>query len=421
MRLRILALIALVGLAAPARADSRSERAFRAEMYDVQRKLRALHTKPGSQVVLVTMGIGNLIWERHGHIALCVLEDNPDDDACYNYGIANFHAPISMTWGFFRGTKSFWVGKLAPEQMLEIYVYFDRTIWAQPLEFDQAQVKQVVDKLEYDILEDHKYYAYDHFDDNCTTRVRDIIDNASHGALSSIKESTDGKSYRDLAREGFYSMTVPLLITDIAMGRSTDKVPDYYQRMFLPQYLREAVHDKWKIEPVVLYERHGPPASTDTASGRFVFALVILLLTAPAWATRLWGRFQRTGMWVALVPQLILGTALWFFAIISPLPYVRGNETCLILLPLDLLLVLLPPARALLYARGRVAMLALVTLLLAVGVLHQPLFEVVLWPLIPCSVVAFWPARARKSAADLETEAASSPSPETRAARARRG
>jgi CheY-like chemotaxis protein len=47
-----------------------------------------------------------------------ILEDNPEDDACYNYGIANFHAPISMTWGFFRGTKSFWVGKLAPEQML---------------------------------------------------------------------------------------------------------------------------------------------------------------------------------------------------------------------------------------------------------------------------------------------------------------
>src|SRR5678816_3622875 len=159
------------------------------------------------------------------------------------------------------------------------------------------------------------------------------------------------------------------------MGRSTDKVPDYYQRMFLPQYLREAVHEKWKVDPVVLYERHGPPTSNDTASGRLLFALIILILTAPAWATRLWGRFQRTGMWVSLVPQLILGSVLWFFAIISPLPYVRGNETCLILLPLDLLLVLLPPARARLYARGRIAMLALVTLLLALGVLHQPLFE----------------------------------------------
>ena len=31
--------------------------------------------------------------------------------------------------------------------------------------------------------------------------------------------------------------TNSLLITDIAMGRSTDRVPTYYERMFLPQFL----------------------------------------------------------------------------------------------------------------------------------------------------------------------------------------
>jgi len=421
VRLFALALIAVLGLSRPAHADAR-DRAFRAEMYDVIRKLRAEHTQPGAQVVLVTMGIGNLIWERHGHIALCVLYDNPDDDACYNYGIANFHAPIGMTWGFFRGTRSFWVGKLAPDEMLQIYVYYDRTIWAQPLQLDPPAVKQVIDKLEYDIQEDHKYYAYDHFDDNCTTRVRDIIDKATNGALSAMKEPVDGRTYRDLAREGFYSMKVPLLITDIAMGRSTDRVPDFYQRMFLPQYLREAVHKKWGIDAVVLYERHGPPASNDDASGRFLFALVILLLTAPVWATRLWRRFERAGLWVALVPQLVLGSALWFFAIISPLPYVRGNETCLVLLPADILLALLPPARARLYARGRVVMLALLALLDLVGLLHQPLLAPILWPLVPNAVIAFWPERQQAAAAAAKDKPeATSPARETRAARARRG
>ena len=33
-------------------------------------------------VVLVTMGIGSLMWERHGHIALCVLYQNQAEDAC---------------------------------------------------------------------------------------------------------------------------------------------------------------------------------------------------------------------------------------------------------------------------------------------------------------------------------------------------
>src|SRR4029079_14635233 len=102
-------------------------------------------------------------------------------------------------------------------------------------------------------------------------------------------------------REGCCAMTLPRLITDSAMGRSTDKIPSFYDRMFLPQYLREAVHKKFDVEPVVLYERHGPPASSDDASGRLLLAFIILVLTAPAWATRLWGRFERTGLWVSLV------------------------------------------------------------------------------------------------------------------------
>src|SRR5262249_40168675 len=161
--------------------------------------------------------------------------------------------PIGMTWGFFRGTNSFWVGKDTPANMMQVYLYFDRTIWKQPLPLNAQQKQQVIAKLEHDILPDHRYYAYDHFDDNCTTRIRDIIDDVTHGALSSMTDLSDGKTYRDLAREGFIGMKsmsrVSLLITDIAMGRSTDNVPTYYQRMFLPQFLREAVAKKFGIPP----------------------------------------------------------------------------------------------------------------------------------------------------------------------------
>ena len=91
----------------------------------------------------------------------------------------------------------------------------------------------------------------------------------------------------------------------------------------------------------------------DGPSGRVWFALVILLLTASAWATRLWGKFERTGLAIAVVPYVFLGLVFWFLAIISPLPYIRWNESCLVLLPTDLLLVwFLSPERRRLYARG---------------------------------------------------------------------
>jgi hypothetical protein len=234
-----------------------------AQGYDPSlRRVASASKQPYPVVELVTMGVGSLIWERHGHIALCIVYEDPQQDACFNYGIADFRHPLAMTAGFFRGTHSFWVGKMDPSEMLAIYRYADRTIWAQALPLDAGQKTEVIDKLESDIQEDHRYYAYDHFWDNCTTRVRDILDHATKGALSSIP--------------------------------------------------------------------------------------------------------------------------------ISPLPYVRWNESCLVLIPIDLAVLFLSGEKKVLYARVRVGMLALVALLLLVGVLRQPIWPELLWPLVPMATIGFW-------------------------------
>jgi Domain of unknown function (DUF4105) len=343
-------------------------------------------------VELVTMGVGSLIWERHGHIALCVHYDDPRDDRCYNYGVGDFHHPLGMAWGFLRGGGSFWVEKKPVAEMLSIYQYTDRTIWVQPLPLTPEQKKKVVDKLEFDILEANRYYAYDHFWDNCTTRVRDIIDDVTGHALSKMTEPTDDHTYRDLAREGFFGMRIPLLTTDIAMGRVTDRVPSYYERMFLPQYLREAVAKLWGIQPIAIYERHGDPPLGDGPSGRVWFALAILFLTSPSWITRRIGRLQRTGLALSVVPYVLLGTILTFLAIISPLPYVRWNESCLVLFPLDVLVLILPADKRQRYARGRLVMLGVLAALWLIGILKQPLLPLLLWPAIPLAVAELWPA-----------------------------
>ncbi|MEO8846429.1 MAG: DUF4105 domain-containing protein [Kofleriaceae bacterium] len=372
------------------------------------------------KVELVTMGIGALMWERHGHIAMCVTQNGlrsslmrPEPgDGCYNYGIADFHHPVDMAWGFFRGTHSFWVGKDLPGNMLEIYQYFDRTIWVQPLPFDAAQKTKVIAKLEDDILEEHRHYAYDHFADNCTTRIRDIIDNVTDHALSKMTDLPGDKTFRDYARDGFYGMKVPLLITDIAMGRSTDRVPTYWERMFLPQYLREAVQTKWGIKPYMVNERkecrqlehdaaksgdadascvaRGIPTAKNQDSGRWLFALVILVLTAPVVLAYRFGKLRRTGLAISIIPYWLLGAVLTLLAVISPLPYIHWNETVLVWFPLDIAILFLSPERKVKYAKGRVAMLALIAVLMLINVLHQPLWAPLLWPLIPMATVAFW-------------------------------
>jgi hypothetical protein len=101
---------------------------------------------------------------------------------------------------------------------------------------------------------------------------------------------------------------------------------------------------------------------------------------------------------------VLFGTIFWFLAVISPLPYVRWNETCLILMPLDVLLLALPEPKRRLYARGRVVMLGLVAVLMLVDVVRAPLFSIWLWPMIPAAVVGFWPRPVAKADVKPATE-----------------
>ena len=115
----------------------------------------------------MTMASGRDV-ERTG-TSRCAAVREPQDSVCYNYGIGDFQHAGKMAWGFFRGTNSFWVGRQDPRDMLRVYHWADRSIWIQPLPLTKDEVAKVIDKLEYDVQEEHKYYAYDHFWDNCTT------------------------------------------------------------------------------------------------------------------------------------------------------------------------------------------------------------------------------------------------------------
>lgn len=344
------------------------------------------------------MGIGELIWERHGHIALCIGYADRSRDRCYNYGVSSFSKPISMAWGFLTSADNFWVAATSPGSMLRLYAAADRSIWVQRLPLTPEQKQKVIAKLEHDVKRENRYYSYDHFFDNCTTRIRDIIDDATGGVLSKADEPRVALTFRDYARRGFLGNRGALLITDIAMGRITDQHPTYYQAMFLPAFLRKAVREQMGVEPHLLYRRRGPPAPTDAPSGRWLLLIIILLITAPAWATRLWGRFERLGLGIAIVPPALIGLILWFGAVVSPIPYIRWNEAVLVFVPLDFALLFLGPRRRLLYAQIRVALLVLFSLLLAVGVFVQPLWVPLFWPLIPLASIALPPLLRRRAA-----------------------
>jgi hypothetical protein len=363
---------------------------------DAARERAAPPSGPVPAIVLYTMGKGDVVWEKFGHAALCV-EYEPAtrlQSLCYNYGTTDFSEPVSVGWGFLRGEGLFWVSVTTPTQMIRRYIGFDRTLWKQTLPVSEDEARAIAARLAHDSLPENRFYTYHHFYDNCTTRIRDIIDEGTGGKLKVGAAGTPGPSFRDFSRQGFAQDTWLLLFTDYLLGRGADVRPDLWQAMFLPDYLREHVRDRFGAEPVLVYERRGPAFSLDAGSGRGWLVLLAFLLAAPLAASRLTGRFERGSVAMAAVPLFLITLVMWFLAAVTTVQEFRFNEALLMYWPTDIALPFWRPERRRRYARVRLAVVALVALLGLVGVFSQPLWAPALVVLLPMAVLAL-PGRVR--------------------------
>lgn len=349
---------------------------------------RSAGEPPAPTIELYTMGVGPALVEKFGHAAICVRWSDPRRDTCYNYGTTDFSDPLGLGWGFLRGDSVFWVSTQRPSLMLRLYRMRDRSVWLQPLPLSADDARAVAAALAQDALPENRDYQYHHFHDNCSTRVRDILDEALGGALSADADESIDATYRDLSRRGFAGQGWLLWISDLVLGRAADRAPTLYEAMFLPEVLRAEVTRRLGVEPELVYERQGPPFPTDNPWSRPLFIGLSLLFALPVWLAWWLGRRERLGLALSLAPVIFLGAVVWAVAIISPLPEARFNEVLLVLFPGDLALLWLGEARRRQWARVRVALIAACSLAAAIGLLAQPLWAVAPLALLPLVPVA---------------------------------
>jgi hypothetical protein len=90
----------------------------------------------------------------------------------------------------------------------------------------------------------------------------------------------------------------------------------------------------------------------------------------------------------ASVPLIVWGLVIWTLAVISTIPSLRWNELALVFVPFDVVLPFLREARRKRYARVRLAMVVLASLLLAIGVFHQPIWVPLITAFVPLALLS---------------------------------
>lgn len=377
----VVALLALVGLAGTSAAQPRP-----LDPAD----LDAMVGDEPPEVILLTFGVGARIFEKFGHAAICLdWRDTGREPVCFNYGVTDFNTGSEMIWNFLRTQQTFWVDPEAWSDLIAFYTGEDRDIYEQVLPLSPEQARVVEQQILTSLDEAHRYYHYDHFFDNCTTRVRDMIDRATGGALRAGGDVPYPLTFREIGRRGLAGLPPLFALADFVLGRQLDDTPTLWQAMFHPDVLRQTVQNKLGVAPRLLHQRQGPPFPTSGTTWRwqmlaiaFVFALPLLVAT---WRRR----FQRLALAWATTFLVLWGLIIWGLVIVSSIPGVRWNENVLVLIPLDIVLPFLAAGRRRTYARVRLAGLLLVSALCAIGVFHQPLWVPIASALLPLVIIAF--------------------------------
>lgn len=330
-----------------------------------------------------TMGQGDELFSAFGHAAICVTDAGEPRGRCYNYGTADFTTPVPLTWNFIRGRALFWVSTTGTPHMLRYYASVGRAVWRQTLQLPPDEATRVADALAASAEEGAKYYRYHHFNDNCTTRIRDVLDRATGGRLS--RDRIDRKkTFRQWARDGFAGDWPLLAAVELLLGRSADRDTDSWQAMFLPSELRAEVARRFGAPPTTIVPGRPRPPAGATWLGLLVYAIagaaIALVILVQL----------RVGRALAALLLGLVGTILWLLAALSTFPELTRNEMLLSFWPTDALLPWIGER----YLRARLIVLALVVVA-HLGLLVQPLAPSLL-ALLPL-LALWWKTRAQRS------------------------
>jgi hypothetical protein len=199
--------------------------------------------EPGSElrVYLMTMGPGAEVWERFGHNAIWIDDPTAEPDTAYNYGLFDFRQE-NFLLRFARGEMWYWMAGFPAEAYVQTYVEDNRSVYLQELNLPPAARLELRRFLRWNERPANRFYHYDYYNDNCSTRVRDAINRVIGGAIrqQTLRMPT-GNTYRFHTQR--LTSNDPAIYTALltALGQGVDRPISAWQEMFLPLAMRDHV------------------------------------------------------------------------------------------------------------------------------------------------------------------------------------
>lgn len=189
-----------------------------------------------SEVTMVTILPGDPVYSMFGHSALRVHDPSQDLDRLYNYGTFDFDDPFFIP-KFLYGHLRYFLSVASYRGALQVYEQQGRPVIEQRLNLSRDQRTALYHFLQTNAQPENRYYQYDFFFDNCSTRIRDALELALGDDVAFGNRPNPDTSFRRLLDP--YAADRPLLDLgfDLGLGMPADRSPSSREAMFLPEQL----------------------------------------------------------------------------------------------------------------------------------------------------------------------------------------
>ncbi|HEX7369278.1 MAG TPA: DUF4105 domain-containing protein, partial [Rhodanobacteraceae bacterium] len=183
---------------------------------------------------------GSVYWERFGHDALVITDTASGEAYAFNYGMFDFNQK-DFYLNFARGIMIYRAAAWPAADDIQQYSGEGRSITDEHLNLTPAQRAALRDFLVWNVQPQNSRYRYRYFADNCTTRVRDALNQVLGGALAAqlTGPATHGETYRSETDRLMSGQPWLMYLLDLGLGPYADQPLTRWNGAFIPARLMQ--------------------------------------------------------------------------------------------------------------------------------------------------------------------------------------
>lgn len=201
--------------------------------------IAAYHPSEQAEISVLVCSPGNDMYSQYGHAALRLRDTTQHIDEVFDYGVFYIHNYVDFVKNFLTGKMFYSVESQSFLITHWVYSSEGRGIVEYKLNLTPDEIKNICSYLQWNLRRQNKEYLYNFFDDNCATRLRDIIERfVPRVQWNEPYESDTWKNvvfqYSD--KNSWIGMGIQL-----TLGLPADKTASTRGMMFSPEYFAKSL------------------------------------------------------------------------------------------------------------------------------------------------------------------------------------